>query len=98
MSTHLLDSDGDVNNILDKVIRIEDYVASLEEALLTCSNTYSWQLMRATDPEDLERIKRTYSDHTTRVETRINEKVHHSVSIDLIPILIFCTHLIPKQI
>ena len=60
------------NDVIDKVIQLEDYIYSLEEAMSICRNTYNWQL--GNDGE-YERIKQLFISHVSRVEERIKEKV-----------------------
>ena len=80
MSEQLV-TDENPDEILSHVIHIEDYIASLEEALAVCHNTYNWQLMNATTDEESDKIKTVYTAHTTRVETRINEKVNIDIVV-----------------
>ena len=80
MSKQLV-TDENPDEILSHVIHIEDYIASLEEALAVCHNTYNWQLMNATTDEESDKIKTVYTAHTTRVETRINEKVNIDIVV-----------------
>ena len=67
--------ENSTEEILDEMFRLEDYIASLEEGLAACTNTYNWQIMNSSNAEELEAKKTTYSNHSSRVESRILEKV-----------------------
>ena len=67
--------ENSTEEILGQMFHLEDYIASLEQGLATCTNTYNWQLINAINADELEAIESTYTNQSSRVESRILEKV-----------------------